>query len=299
MIRVITIILLLNWYFVCFGQQEQSKPAYKKIKILLLGTFHFHESLDSSSRLHSNLFTEQRQKEVGEIVDDLVAFGPDKIFIERKTSAQAYTDSIYMEYKKGNEPKDAKINANEIVQLGFKTAKRRDLPAPICVDFRPEGYSDSSYQPKYELEKNIVGVWRQFDNREGSTRTNEKFLDKGYPVKRAKLDSLLQKSTLSDFLLHLNNPKSYIRDTYTNWNWFYSIGDKDDHTGMDWLANFWFGRNAKIYGNVLRQVDYDKDQKYLLIVGASHLSILKYLFEENPYFEVVEVNSILKGSKTR
>jgi hypothetical protein len=78
------------------------------------------------------------------------------------------------------------------VQLGFNTAKKCGLPAPICVEFRPEGYSDSSYQPKY-----------------------------------------------------------------------------------------------------------DKDQKYLLIIGASHISILKYLLSENPYFEVIEVGSILDGSKTK
>ncbi len=299
MIRFIAIILLLSNYLISFGQPKQSKPAYKKIQILLLGTFHFHQSLDSNSRLHSNLFSDQRQKEVGEIVNNLVAFAPDKIFIERKTSEQAYTDSIYAEYKKGNEPKDRKVNANEIVQLGFKTARKLNLSAPICVDFRPEGYSEEDYQPKYPIEKNIVEIWRQFDANEDTVRSNAEFLDKRYPVKRTKLDSILQRSTLKEFLLYMNQPESYVGDAYTNWNWLYSKGGENDYTGMDWLANIWYGRNVKIYGNVLRQVDYENDQKYLLIIGASHLSILKHLFEENPFFEVIEVGNVLKKTNTK
>ncbi len=302
MIRFIALIFFLNSYLICFGQQKKDKPAYKKIQILLLGTFHFHQSLDSNSRLHSNLFTEKRQQEVGEIVSNLAAFAPDKIFIERKTSEQAYTDSLYAEYKKGNEPKDVKVLANEIVQLGFKTAKKLNLPAPVCVDFRPEGYSKQDYVPKYEMEKQVIEIWRQFDDNEFRElgRYDNSFLDKRHPVRKAfNEDSLLQKITLKDFLLFLNTSESYVRDTYSNWNWMYGIGKDNDYSGIDWLANFWYGRNAKIYGNILRQVDYQNDQKYLLIVGASHLSILKHLFEENPYFEVVEVNKALKQEKKR
>ncbi|MCZ8215108.1 MAG: DUF5694 domain-containing protein [Cyclobacteriaceae bacterium] len=274
---------------ICFGQANP-----KKIKILIVGTFHFHHSLDSNSRLHSQLFTQTRQKQVAEIVNDLVAFAPDRIFIERKTSDQTYTDSVYMEYIKGNEPKDKKSLANEIVQLGFNTSRKLNLPAPICVDFRPEAYSDNDYKINYPIEKNLVDIWQLFDNNEDNIRTNAEFFDKRHPIKRTNLDSILQKSTLKDFLLYMNRPKSYVRDTYNNWNWFYSKGGEHDYTGMDWLANFWYGRNLKIYGNILRRVDYQNDKNYILIIGATHISFLKYLFSENPYFEVVELEEVLK-----
>jgi hypothetical protein len=272
-----------------FGQ-----AGHKRIKIVLLGTFHFHQSLDSNSRLHSHLFTKQRQKQVADIVNDLVSFAPDKIFIERETSGQAYTDSVYAEFKKGNEPKDVKVLANEIVQMGFRTARKLNLPAPVCVDYRPEGYSNQNYTTMYPIEQQLVAIWRQFDANEDNARSNARFLDKRYPTKRPDLDSLLRKSTLKEFLLSMNQPDSYVRDTYSNWNWFYSKGGQSDYTGMDWLANFWYGRNVKIYGNILREVDYEHDQRYLLIIGASHLSFLKHLFAENPYFEVIEVDNVLK-----
>lgn len=273
----------------CVGQGE-----HKRIKILILGTFHFHQSLDANSRLHSQLFTTARQKQVTEIVNDLVAFAPDKIFIERKTGDQFYTDSIYAEYREGNEPKDAKILANEIVQLGFKTARELKLSSPLCVDYRPEGYSDEKYKIKYALEQDVVDLWRDFDANEDNLRSNTAFLDKRYPLKRTNLDSLLQKSTLKEFLLYMNRKESYQGDAYSNWNWFYSKGGKDDYTGMDWLANFWYGRNLKIYGNILRSVDFERDKKYVLIIGATHISFLKHLFSENPYFELVEVDQVLK-----
>lgn len=272
----------------CCGQNN-----YKRIKIVLLGTFHFHQSLDSNSRLHTQLFTQKRQKEVADIVDDLVKFAPDKIFVERKVSEQGYTDSLYTAYKNGHEPKDKKVLANEIVQLGFQTAKRLHLAAPICVDFRPEAYSNKDYTTQYPVEQSLVDIWRQFEDSEDNTRSNSTFLDKRYPLKRTNMDSLLQKSTLKEFLIYMNRPDVYTGDTYRNWNWFYSKGGENDYTGMDWLANFWHGRNIKIYGNILRQVDYQKDQKYVLIIGASHISLLKYLFSENPYFEVVDVDKVL------
>jgi hypothetical protein len=286
-ICLITILALTTT--VCTGQ-----TSHKKIKIILLGTFHFHQSLDSNSRLHSQLFTEKRQKQIDEIVNNLVFFAPDKIFVERRTSEQAYIDSLYTEYKAGHEPKDKKLLANEIVQLGYKTAKILNLRTPICVDFRPEDYSSKGYQVKYPIEKNIIDIWQEFDDNEDTIRSNTKFLDKRYPTKRVNLDSLLQKSTLKEFLLYMNRHESYMRDTYSDWNWFYSKGGKNDYTGMDWLANFWYGRNLKIYGNILRSVDYQNDKKYLLIIGASHISFLKHLFAENPYFEIIEVEKVLK-----
>ena len=48
------------------------------------------------------------------------------------------------------------------------------------------------------------------------------------------------------------------------------------------------------YNNVLRQVNIEKDKCYLVIYGSSHISFLKYLFEMNPYFDVLDLNEILK-----
>lgn len=90
----------------------QAQP--KRIKIILLGTFHFNQSLDSASKLHSQLFTFKRQAEIAQLVDQLAHYKPDKILLEFTQKDQPYYDSLYHDYLKGQEPKKLKARANEI-----------------------------------------------------------------------------------------------------------------------------------------------------------------------------------------
>ncbi len=272
-----------------FGQ-----PKPKKIQIVLLGTFHFNQSLDSSSRLHSNLFSSKRQKEVANIVQKLGAFDPNKIFIEQEPSRQPFWDSIYDDFKKGIPPSTIKLKANEITQLGLSTAKKLGLEKLICVDFQPENYAEADFNTPYKTEKTIKSLWDEIAAYSDSIRTNAIFFDKRYPIKRPNGDSLLQKSSLRDYLLYINSPESYTYYNWSDWNWFYSLGKKYEYIGSDWLANFWYGRNMRIYSNILRQTNFEKDKKYLVIYGSAHISFLKYLFETNPFFEVVSLESVLK-----
>ena len=65
-------------------------------------------------------------------------------------------------------------------------------------------------------------------------------------------------------------------------------------SATDYVGTFWYGANVKNYNNVLRQVNFEKDNTYLLIYGSSHIPFMKYLFKMNPYFEVLELNDVLK-----
>lgn len=60
------LILALLVSCVSFGQDNP-----KRIKVILLGTFHFNQSLESSSKLHSDLFSQKRQEEVASLVAKL------------------------------------------------------------------------------------------------------------------------------------------------------------------------------------------------------------------------------------
>lgn len=285
--KVLLSFSLLLSAFICFAQP-------KKIKIILLGSFHFNQTLDSNSKLHSNLFSEQRQKEVDEITTKLAAQHIDKIFIERTPNEQPFWDSLYNNYCNGKLPNTTRLKANEIVQLGFNTAKKLKLPAVQCVDFQPEDYRDSSFKTNYPTEKLAKALWDSYETMSDSIRNNTVFFDKPYPYKRLKQDSLLQKSTLANYLISVNDPSNFAFYTYTDWNWFYSLGTKEEYAGVDFVANFWYGRNLRIYTNILRSVDYKKDNTYLLIYGSSHIPFIKHLFETNPYFEIVEVKDVLK-----
>ncbi|GGD81339.1 hypothetical protein GCM10011514_51780 [Emticicia aquatilis] len=280
-----------------FSLSAQTKPTPKKIQIVLLGTFHLNQSLDSNSRLHSDLFSKKRQKEVDEIVNSLANFNPDKIYVENTPDRQPYWDSLYFNYQKGIEPSNRKVNANEIVQFGFKTAKKLNLKGVKCVDFQPADYDSPNFKTEYALEKTIKNLFDQMGAYNDSVRTNDEFLSKGYPFKRPKQDSLLQKTTLAEYILAQNTPESAAYFTYSDWSWYYGLGRKDEYVGVDVIANFHYSRNARIFANILRDVEYKKDNRYVLIYGSSHIPFLKHLFETYPYFEVIALENVLKTTK--
>jgi Family of unknown function (DUF5694) len=285
--------LLLVIFFAinCTNSFAQANP--KKIKIILLGTFHFNQSLDSSSKLHSDLFSTKRQKEVADLVNKLAKQKPDKIFLEFTQKDKQYYDSIYNDYVKGKEPERLKTKANEIFQLGMKTAKKVGLKNVVGINYQPEELSEKEYKPLNIADKALQDLYMAIGRFEDSTRSNTKFYDLAYPFKQPKQDSLLQKTTLTEFILQLNTAKRQQYEEYSNWNFFYSVGS-DNMNATDLVGTFWYGANVRNYNNVLRQADIEKDKCYLIIYGSSHISFLKYLFEMNPYFEVVDLNKVLK-----
>ena len=127
----------------CFSSSAQSNP--KRIKVVLLGTFHFNQSLDSASKLHSHLFSAKRQQEVGELVGKLVKQKPDKIFLEFTEKNQPFYDSIYRDYLNGREPAVIKTKANEIFQLG--------------MNYQPLELMDSGYVPKNIIDKAVKDLY--------------------------------------------------------------------------------------------------------------------------------------------
>ena len=286
--RLFTIIFLGIIWTNSYGQTNP-----QKIKIIFLGTFHFNQSLDSTSKLHSDLFSAKRQKEVAILVDKLAKQKPDKIFLEFTENDQKYYDSIYNDYLNGKEPERLKTKANEIFQLGMKTAQKVGLKNVIGINYQPQELAEKDYKPLNVADKALQDLYMAIGNFEDSTRSNAKFYDQPYPFRQPKQDSLLQKTTLTDFILQLNTTKRQQYEEYSNWNYLYSIGT-DNMNATDYVGTFWYGTNVRNYNNVLRQVDIEKDKCYLVIYGSSHISFLKYLFEMNPYFEVLDLTKILK-----
>ncbi len=283
------IIFLIILSFSVFGQTSP-----KKIKIILLGTFHFNQSLDATSKLHSNLFTYKRQKEVNEIVKQLSDQKPDKIFLEFTEKNQPFYDSIYSDYLNDKEPQKLKVKANEIFQIGMKTAKKLGHKKVYGMNYQPEELADSKYDPKNKVDKAIRELYFALANFNDSTRTNAKFYDLPYYYKLPKEDSFLQKTTLAKFLLYINSEQKLRKAEYEEWNYFLSMGTDSDMSSTEYVSTFWYGTNLRNFNNVIRKVDYKNDNCYLIVYGSNHIPFLKYLFKQNPYFDVVDLNKILK-----
>lgn len=286
------IVLVLMMSLLCHSTFGQKNP--KRIKIILLGTFHFNQSLDSTSRLHSNLFSEKRQSEITDLVNKLAKQKPDKIFLEFTQKYQPYYDSIYSDYLQGKEPLRLKTKANEIFQLGMKTAKILNHKKVFGINYQPEELADSAYKPKNKVDDAIKKLYLELGNFNDESRTNAKFYDLKYPYKFPNQDSLLQKVTLSKFLLQINSVKKLQQAEYNEWNYFLSMGTGNDMSSTEYVSTFWYGANLRNFNTIMRQVNYKEDNCYLIIYGSNHIPFLKYLFNLNPYFEVVDLDKILK-----
>jgi hypothetical protein len=80
--KKIVILLLLSQF--AFAQTQN-----KKVKVILLGTFHFGATTDRNSTKFEDVFSEKRQNELENVAKQLSRNGIEKIFIEDTPDNQA------------------------------------------------------------------------------------------------------------------------------------------------------------------------------------------------------------------
>ena len=122
MIRLLIIVLFL------FGHVSAQSP--EKIKVYLLGTFHFSETDTTVFDIKS----ERQQKSVQLLTSAIAGFKPDRVFIERQPDFESTNkmDSMFGAFCKG----DSIRRRNEIWQLAFRVAARLKHPHINQCDHR-------------------------------------------------------------------------------------------------------------------------------------------------------------------
>lgn len=283
-----SLLLLMILLFGSHHTFSQSYDAYQsgdpgKIKVYLLGTFHFTQT-DSTY----NVLDEEHQESIKELCSIIAEQKPDKIFIERQPEFEfkAKLDSLYQIYKGMSKPLIAK---SEIYQVGFRTAKLLGHEKVFQCD-HPGQYGRFNRAAIAYAEKNDqtdvlkakkVGTVMRYDN-----IINE--------------DSLMKNSSLLQYMQWINSPR--VMDSshalyITNFPQigstdYYNYDDDDTLIGAE-LTVDWYRRNIMIYSKMINQVDYKEDNAIFLIMGGDHIPIIKDLFTANPYFDVVETSQWL------
>jgi Skp family chaperone for outer membrane proteins len=126
-----------------------------KIKVVLLGTFHYRETPDKNKTDFPDLFSSRRQKELEQIAVKLAEFGVDKFFVEMQFTHQQTLDSLFNAYQNGKLT-DTTALRDEITQLAFRTAKltnckliasdnRQELPYDKITAYEQQHENDSIY----------------------------------------------------------------------------------------------------------------------------------------------------------
>ncbi|MDB5242976.1 MAG: hypothetical protein JWP57_3601, partial [Spirosoma sp.] len=221
----------------------------KPVEVLLLGTFHFdNPGLDVAKFESANIFSPKRQQEVKAVVNQLIAYKPDKIFIEAEPTQQAHWDSLVSLYQQGK----FTLKANEIYQLAFPVAKALGHPHLYAADYRKADF------PYDSLMKVLAASHQEVMQQTIQTKIAQ--------VEQA-FNANLSKHTIAE-MLTIDNTLESRRDNLAFYLNCIGAGKLDNHVGA-YLTSEWWRRNMVIYANILKQLT-GNEKRIVVLFGSSH-----------------------------
>ena len=278
---------LLGPAAVATAQPKPAAPA--KIKVYLVGTFHFS---GSSSDVHkgatTDMSTPEKQRELDELVGKLQKTHADKVFIEFELKDQPSVDSTYALYRQGR----LKPNNNEVYQLAYRLAHKLNRPRVYCTDAAgvfdypaAQAYAKQHGQEQILNEAFVTApqdsVGRRITARTGPRQTPTDLL---MASDKTLLARFIRQNTEAAERAQMD---AYLLDVAR-------IGGGDNYVGADLTGDF-FKRNVRIYTNLLRQVDVQHDKAIVLVIGQGHVAFLKSILKYNSLFEVADVVPLLQA----
>lgn len=256
-------------------------------KVLLVGTWHFnYPGLDAHSTeedLKVNIFSDRRQEELKELLNYISEFNPTKIAVEGGRNS-GYLIRRFERWKKGTRP----LGASEIDQIAVRLMDRFDLDTlygvdayPLLLEIRDNRIDDSTKtQPDY-IDQLI----------EGSSYGGDDEISQRYSEFYRYKDTLEVENTLLENFKYINSDKVLDRGFGAYLNGYFKTGDR--YEGVDALSLNWINRNLRIYRNI-QNIDFDQNDRIMVLFGAGHIQILKFFFEASPEFELIDFNKLSK-----
>jgi Family of unknown function (DUF5694) len=258
----------------------------RPIEVLLLGTFHFTQTDTTTYDVLSSV----RAAEVDAVVASLVHWHPDKLFVEWQPEFnQMMADSLLEEHRTTGPLR----RRNEVYQLGIRTAVRLEHPRVYLMDH--PGLYGALYAPMESFARSHG----QADVLEGRAAFSYRADYEERATPHAPRDTM----TLAAYLQLVNSPRSLASDHSVYLSRFARIGeirtDLRDTAGVSTsgaaLVADWYRRNVQMYSKVLKWMTFG-ERRIVIIVGSSHVPILRHLFETHGGFRVVEVSQVLPRS---
>jgi len=261
----LSLLTILLSTFTLFAQKKQ---------ILLIGTFHFENpSLDVAKVNTFNVMSPKSQNELQTITNKIKDFHPNKIFVEWPYNKQPKLDNFCQKNTDSLLQKDP----DEIVQLALRTAQKLNNKKLYAIDYR-----DTSF-PYDSLLKGMTEAGQS-----ELLKRNEqemKQFQKDQNQKRATL-------TLTNLLLDVNSSEANKFDL----QWYIGMANKagkpDNFVGA-YLVAEWYKRNLYMYA-LIQKLTEQKDDKIMVLLGASHAAMLREFIKHDLNFELLEIKDLLK-----
>jgi Family of unknown function (DUF5694) len=260
------------------------KPASEPVQVMVLGTYHFgNPGLDINNMKSDSVLTPQRQRELERVADALAKFRPTHVMVEMQGKAP---DLAIPEYQRFNAAM-LSSDANEIVQIGYRTARRAGLASVHGIDEQPND-GEPDYFPYDKLEATA--------GRLGSTPLLQALnADVGAWLKA--FEAAQKTSSVGQLLLRMNDPDG-LQGKMDFYYGALAIGDRDDQAGAD-LNAMWYLRNAKIFSKLMlvARPGATEPARVLVVYGSGHLFWLKHFARHTPGYADVDVMPYLKQAR--
>lgn len=254
---------------------ERSCTA-QSARLLILGTYHMENPrLDAVNLEADDVLRPRRQRELADLVAKLARYNPTRIAIEAPYRNTTWDDR-YRQYRAGTYTP----GRNEIEQIGFQLARRLNLPTLHPVDYAMtmRGLTPAEIEyPAPRPEAPAIAV-------PGAAPVPAPAL--------SERDLLLRRSTVTEFLRHLNSDDEIRADHAQYMQMLLPAEDAAIYEDADLVTN-WYKRNFRIFANLTRITTFPGD-RVLLIIGAGHLKILRDLALDAPYYCLVDTDVYLR-----
>ena len=276
--------LLFGLIVLCFVSAIRAQlgivDSDAKIKptLMLLGTYHMGAQGNNTVKLTPDDVTSpERQKQIVELVSQLKRFKPTKIALECDVADEAKVAEKYDQYLAGT----YHLSKNETNQIGFRLAKELGHKKVYCVDWGIFPKDPDYYYEKYSEQD------PEFDS----------FLKKLYANLRLRVDAgykQVSKLSIARQLSYYNQPAQIERDNQLYFE-FMRIGRADKYVGANYVS-WWYGRNMKIFDNIIRITDSAQD-RILVVYGSGHLKLLTEFAQQSGFYKLESPLPYLKHAK--
>lgn len=271
--------LLLSLFVVTYS------TAQKK-EILLIGTFHFdNPGKDLAKTGKFDVLTAAAQQELENIATAIKKYHPTKLFVEWDYDDQPRLDSLYhlyltdkySDYITQKLPGNVYYRENEVFQLGFRLAKKSQIKSVYGIDVPMSLPFDSVLAAidaagQHALKQQIFDRTKEFERINAANRKD---------------------NNLTQLLLIKNAPQSRQLDLGSYITLFNQAGSPTDFRGAR-LVSEWYKRNLLMY-SLVQKLTEAADQRVVLLLGASHIALIKHFIDLDERFKVVELKEVVKN----
>lgn len=245
---------------------EAERPA-----IMFIGSAHLaNHNRDVVTTTVPDVLTPQRQAEIADVAAALARFKPTKVAVELAAEKQAELHQRYTGMLAGSYT----LGRHEMDQLGMRVAAANKLPTMYAVDWNkmpPGQISDFDFMAWAKgngMTERLAAVTASSDN-----------------------DALMKTTSVASWYIDNNTPEK-LAARHRRYFDYAMLGNDEAKPGANWVAN-WYGRNLKIFGNLVKLADSPKD-RILVIYGSGHIPLLREFAVQSGAFSDVDPLPLLR-----